>query len=445
LKRIIFLLDGTWNDADFRERDTNIARMREILSNSLQNVSSAADLSGEGQASLIRARRSDDNVEHLVFYERGVGTGALDRLRGGVFGVGLSQNVRRAYRQLCFYYEPGDEVFIFGFSRGAYTARSLVGLIGSAGLLQCERCTPELEQAAWEFYRTPPSDRLSGNWATLTPYMHDRREFRIACLGVFDTVGALGIPLQSFQLYNRGQFEFHNVELSSIVRVNLHALAIDERRGPFQAAIWRKPKFKIYASATEQVWFPGVHADIGGGYFSDEDRSGDVGPTLDDLSLQWMVERVKHYFPGMPLTALPDNSKRAYAAQHDSRTLAYRTLPVALRSIANYPIDVGRHQICVSHDRHAEPIGEMVHIAAILRLGCDIKASGTQQRYAPTNLLSVLSTVVASYTRGGDTPGFCIPIVDWSGNMLDPQDKAACEGALNVLREAEKRLGGSRR
>jgi len=342
--------------------------MREILSANLQVAPRATGVPDEGQASLIQARKTGDDVEHLVFYERGVGTSAFDRLYGGALGAGLSQNIRRAYRLMCFYYEPGDEVFVFGFSRGAYTARSLVGLIGSAGLLRRECCTRELEQAAWEFYRTPPSDRLSGDWMSLTPHVHDRKEFRISCVGVFDTVGALGIPLSPFQLYNRDKYAFHNVDLSSIARVNLHALAIDEHRPPFQAAIWRKPKFKVYTSATEQVWFPGVHADVGGGYFSDADRAGRAAVALDDLPLQWMIRRVKHYYPQVPLPELPENPNQAHAAQHDSRTLTYKAFPLALRSIANYPVNVARRQVCVSRDRHAEPTGEMVHIASLLRL-----------------------------------------------------------------------------
>ena len=119
-------------------------------------------------------------------------------MTGGAFGEGLSRNIRRAYKFLSFHYNEGDQVFIFGFSRGAYTARSLVGYIHSAGLLQRDNCTEILENTAWGFYRTPPNDRLPGVWSSLTPYVHRRDAVRIACLGVFDTVGALGIPPQPF-------------------------------------------------------------------------------------------------------------------------------------------------------------------------------------------------------------------------------------------------------
>jgi uncharacterized protein (DUF2235 family) len=302
VKRIILLLDGTWNDCDFSTFDTNIVRIEDAIARSLDSGQVSTPHLKEEPAPLVRARSfAGGDVDHLVFYERGVGTSALDRTRGGVFGTGLATNIRRAYRILSFHYEPGDEVFVFGFSRGAYTARSLVGFIGAVGLLKCHDCTEERERTAWQFYRTKPNDRLPGIWTSLTPHVHDRANFRIDCLGMFDTVGALGIPLTRFQLYNRDRYEFHDVNLSSITRVNLHALAIDEHREPFQAAIWRKPRFKAYTSVTEQVWFPGAHADIGGGYIAYDSRGSNGLEALDDITLDWMLRRVRHYFPEFPL------------------------------------------------------------------------------------------------------------------------------------------------
>ena len=137
--------------------------------------------------------------------------------------------------------------------------------MGAVGLLTPENCTPARERQAWEYYRTPPHDRLSGVWNELTPLVHDRDRLRVKCLGVFDTVGALGIPVQGFRRLNRSKYQFHDVTLNAITDVNLHAIAVDERRFAFQAAVWRKPQFKSYDTVTEQVWFPGVHSDIGGG------------------------------------------------------------------------------------------------------------------------------------------------------------------------------------
>jgi uncharacterized protein (DUF2235 family) len=103
------------------------------------------------------------NMDYFIFYERGVGTGpGLDRVLGGVLGWRLQQNIRRAYKFLSRNYISGSQIFVFGFSRGAYIARSLVGYLGSAGLLQAEHCTPDLEQLAWSHYRTSPNDRSPG-------------------------------------------------------------------------------------------------------------------------------------------------------------------------------------------------------------------------------------------------------------------------------------------
>jgi uncharacterized protein (DUF2235 family) len=195
----------------------------------------------------------------------------------------------RAYKFLSFHYVPGDQIFVFGFSRGAFTARSLVGYIHAAGLLKRDDCTPEFEQKAWEFYRCPPNDRLPGVWSSLTTHMHDRSALRVACLGVFDTVGALGIPFPQFKVFNRDTYEFHDVELCAITDVNLHAIAIDEQRQPFEPSLWRRSKFKKFHTVVEQVWFPGAHADVGGGYISEERRLQDRLDALDDLTLDWMI------------------------------------------------------------------------------------------------------------------------------------------------------------
>jgi uncharacterized protein (DUF2235 family) len=128
-KCIILLLDGTWNDADLGARDTNIVRLREIIARSLDAKStltppSINPLTTNSNQKLVTGRTFQD-IEHYVFYERGVGTGPLlDRIKGGSFGDGLAGNIRRAYKFLSFSYQPGDHIFIFGFSRGAYTARS---------------------------------------------------------------------------------------------------------------------------------------------------------------------------------------------------------------------------------------------------------------------------------------------------------------------------------
>ena len=269
VKRIILLLDGTWNDIDAGPADTNIVRMRGLISRHLVRVSGHGH-SGEGGEDKKVHGYTKSGKEHIIYYERGVGTGAFDRFRGGAFGEGLTQNIRHAYKFLSFWYEPGDEIFVYGFSRGAYTARSLVGYLGSAGLLLRDNCNDELEGLAWRYYRTPPNDRMPADWRRLTDNAHDRDELRVKLLGVFDTVGSLGIPASIAWRLNRNENGFHDVELSSITDVNLHAVAIDEHRWPFQATLWRQPPFKKYDTKVEQVWFSGAHSDVGGGYIEEE-------------------------------------------------------------------------------------------------------------------------------------------------------------------------------
>src|SRR5262245_43563170 len=141
LKRIVLCLDGTWN-TDEAQYITNIVRIRDF----------------------IDPKYLDGNevCAQRVFYDTGVGTGFTrrDKFIGGGTGAGLEEKVREAYRFLSQYYKPGVEIYIFGFSRGAFTARSLAGYIGGAGLLRPEHCTRQNEQRAWTLYRTPPGERF---------------------------------------------------------------------------------------------------------------------------------------------------------------------------------------------------------------------------------------------------------------------------------------------
>ena len=305
VKRIILLLDGTWNDIDAGPKDTNIVRMRGLISRHLVRMSSHGH-SGDGGGGDKKVHGyTKSGKEHIVYYERGVGTGAFDRFRGGAFGEGLTQNIRHAYKFLSFWYEPGDEIFIYGFSRGAYTARSLVGYLGSAGLLLRDNCNEELEALAWRYYRTPPNDRMPADWRRLTDNAHDRAELRVKLLGVFDTVGSLGIPASIAWRLNRNENGFHDVELSSLTDVNLHAVAIDEHRWPFQATLWRQPPFKKSDTKVEQVWFSGAHSDVGGGYIDEEKRKRDA-PYADNVTLDWMVRRTKRHYPDFPFDLDPE-------------------------------------------------------------------------------------------------------------------------------------------
>jgi uncharacterized protein (DUF2235 family) len=256
-KRLVICCDGTWNTPDERgggvTRPTNVTKL-----------------------ALSVLPRSSQGVEQRVFYHRGVGTGRWDHIRGGALGVGLSHNVQDAYRFLVQNYEPDDEIFLFGFSRGAFTARSTAGLVYHAGVLRSE-CEARIGDA-YDLYRQRAVNHIES--------VLFRRTFswepRITFIGVWDTVGALGIPLPGGPLVDlvNKRWGFHDTALSPLVDFAFHALAIDERRGPFTPTLWTstEPENK----RVEQVWFSGVHSDVGGGY-----PDGGLG----DVTLTWMMKR----------------------------------------------------------------------------------------------------------------------------------------------------------
>jgi Uncharacterized alpha/beta hydrolase domain (DUF2235) len=464
-KQLILLLDGTWNDADEGPSDTNIVRLRELLNRSLENQPISADAGGKALvASRVYTGGPDnDNRERYIFYERGVGTGALlDQFVGGAFGSGLGDNVRRAYKFLSRYYQLGDDIFVFGFSRGAYTARSLVGMIEAAGLLKREFCNAANEQKVWDNYRTSENDRLPTVEDELKAFVHDRNKLLVACVGVFDTVGSLGVPLPVFRRKNRDIYGFHNVELGSITKINLHALAIDEHREPFQAATWLKPKFKAFrddALRIEQVWFPGAHGDIGGGYISESERQVKNAlrrQALDDITLDWMLRRLLHYFPDFPIKltdpkvwpgVTPDFAK---APQFGPRTGMYCLRPFINRSINNNHYDCPaprrrtpfffRKEQCLGYDRHAEPIGEMVHISALHRYGEIVSIlgfgePGTVGKYRPRGLRSVLPFIGKAYKElsAPTSDKFAnLLVVNWDGDPI-PTDPCGCEKVRKLL------------
>lgn len=258
MKRLVICCDGTWNTPDQRNGDddcpTNVVKM----------------------ARAVRAR-SDTGTHQIVYYSRGVGTRpGIDRFTGGAFGHGLATNVQDAYRFIVDNYEDGDELFFFGFSRGAYTARSVVGFIRNSGLLR--RDTRHMFPEAYELYRrhdVHPDDEEAA--AFRKEYA---REIRVKFLGVWDTVGALGIPARGLNWLTRRKYQFHDVQLSRIVDYACHAVAIDEQRGQFKPTLWEVSPEKEHQ--VEQVWFAGVHSNVGGGY-------PDTG--LSDIALEWMLDR----------------------------------------------------------------------------------------------------------------------------------------------------------
>lgn len=252
MKRIVICSDGTWNTPD-REAPTSVTRMaRAVLPT------------------------APGGTAQVVFYDAGVGTEGswLWRLIGAISGKGLEKNIRDCYRFLVHNYEAGDEIYRFGFSRGAYTVRSLAGMIRNCGVLKKQDAEEQLRNV-FRLYRR--SDAPPGSGEAVKFRASYSREAEITFIGVWDTVGSLGIPLRHLGKLTAGRHKFHDVELSGIVKHACHALAIDEKRRPFRASLWGdkdKP-----GQTVEQVWFAGVHNDVGG-------SSGD--PTLGSPPYEWM-------------------------------------------------------------------------------------------------------------------------------------------------------------
>jgi uncharacterized protein (DUF2235 family) len=258
MKRIVICCDGTWNKPD-QPSPTNVVKVAITLK-----------------------MVSNDGAEQILYYDQGVGTGTFDRIRGGAFGVGLSRNIQEAYRFLVFNYEPGDELFFFGFSRGAYTVRSAVGLIRNSGLLKREHF--DKVEAAYQLYRR--RDKESGPAEAEATDFRDKyaHQPRVKFIGVWDTVGALGIPLDGPMALANKFWEFHDLRLSRSVDYAYHALAIDEKRKPFRPTLWEQHPEAHASQVLEQVWFTGVHSNVGGGY-------PDTG--LSDIALLWMVGKAE--------------------------------------------------------------------------------------------------------------------------------------------------------
>jgi uncharacterized protein (DUF2235 family) len=296
-KRIIVLFDGTWNkpgeQGDETDVETNVCRLYES----------------------ILERSSIDGVEQLAWYDKGIGTNWYDHLRGGAIGRGIDKNIKQGYAYLSLNYEPGDELFVFGFSRGAYTARSLVGLVRNCGIVQkrhlrvsgsTKGSPDDVDDMLSELAKKDPIDQAYGIYRSRDRGPDDGEAVRfreqwsqaakIKLLGVWDTVGALGIPLRILSDFNERKYQFHDTELSAIVEHAYHAVAIDEHRADYDVTLWDpqvKPEQHI-----EQRWFIGAHADVGGGY---NDRR------LSDLMLRWMQSKAQEV--GIGVTAGKDSCK----------------------------------------------------------------------------------------------------------------------------------------
>ncbi len=302
MKRIAIFCDGTWNTPDKMEDgkycQTNVVKLAGAL-----------------------APASDDGMVQLLYYDTGIGSegSIIRRIYDGATGSGISENIIQAYRYIINTYKPGDELFFFGFSRGAFTVRSITGLIRNSGILKIENLD-KIDQA-FKIYRSRRKEFQPREVeATLFRKTYAVEEYtKITFIGVWDTVGALGNPLVLNGFFSKKN-QFHDTELSSRVSHAYHALAIDEKRKNFEATLWHQQPGAT-GQVLEQVWFPGIHSDVGGGFSINQ--SG-----LSDIALQWMMKKAQDCNLKFSSIVLNPNS---LVPMHESYFGFYRLLKKFIR------------------------------------------------------------------------------------------------------------------
>jgi uncharacterized protein (DUF2235 family) len=364
-KHLIICLDGTWRAASNRSAP-------------LTNIGFIAD---------VIAFEPANGSEQVIYYDAGA-------RRRGALGLGASAGVLAAYRFLSHYYALGDSVYIFGFSRGAFSARSLCGLLSASGLLFKDRCSKENEAMAWGYYRTPPKDRYPADHARLHEITHDfcSPDPLVRFLGVFDTVGLLGVPKGAMRWSERQSLQFHDTKVSKAVKHACHAIAIDEARADYEPTLWVAPKANR-TGTVEQVWFPGSHADVGG-------RGKEL--ILADLSLGWMLTRLRFYCPELELRPFKDWRRERFNDYPDC--MGFITSSASLPRIVRWPRSrrvingngwassrIWARGEAASH-RQIPTIGEMVHESARERYYRTRGAVQSKDRYEPPNLLAALTS-----------------------------------------------------
>ncbi|MEL6577091.1 MAG: DUF2235 domain-containing protein [Pseudomonadota bacterium] len=233
------------------------------------------------------------SAEQCVLYDRGVQGEGLTRWLNAATGLGIDYSIRDGYEFLASRYRPGDRVFLFGYSRGAYAVRLLAGMIGDVGLLRGEAATERNMVAA---FRRFMCRKLTGGPAGRRAFRkaHCHAHVPIEMVGVWDTVRALGLPLPGFSWLAPLAAEFQNDALPHHVRHGYHALALDEDRLAFRPRLWRGST--DWQGRLEQVWFPGCHGDVGG-----EVRHWPRARPLANIPLNWMLRRAARHGLALPV------------------------------------------------------------------------------------------------------------------------------------------------
>lgn len=296
-RNLVFCADGTWNGpgeaeaAPRGDHPTNVFKLFSLL----EGIDTPDSLRFADEQERV-ARDTAGQVVQWAKYIHGVGDSGnpLVKFLGGAFGAGLIARVVRGYTFLSRVYLPGDAIFIVGFSRGAYTARALAGMVARQGLLDAAKLDLSDKEAAYRlgsavWYRHQRSlhtsflGRLQSfvadlpGFFSLPPEPEQMLAVPIRAVGVWDTVGAMGIPAFAADHDRLDLFRFADTKLSPKVARGYHAIAVDEARQDFDPTFWDADPRIL------QALFPGAHADVGGGY--------PAGPEsgLSDGAFAWMA------------------------------------------------------------------------------------------------------------------------------------------------------------
>ncbi len=263
VKKLIVCSDGTWNSS-YQAVPSNVTKLKHAL-----------------------LKTDSNGIEQMLFYDPGIGADEnfLKKYVGGATGWGISRNIRDCYQFLVANYLLGDEIYCFGFSRGAYTVRSLIGFATSFGLLneQDRELFNHNFDMIYELYRIKPNKRSHHENFEKAEQLKSRAvKPRCKFVGVWDTVGALGTPTPLMGWVSRKLWVgFHDTELRN-TDYAYHALAIDERREPFRPSVWTGTQEDC--QEMKQVWFSGSHTNVGGGYRY---------PGLADIAFLWMIKMAR--------------------------------------------------------------------------------------------------------------------------------------------------------
>ena len=278
MKRILVCLDGTWNKSGKEETgsDTNVYK-------------------------LYRMAHKHDGPSQVSGYFAGVGTSRFKKITGGLFGIGLFDQIKDGYQFIVNQYKPGDQVIITGFSRGAFSARCLAGFVATCGVLKSrildlgDLRDRHAINDLWSLYKhrsdSPAAKAAMADFRKDECHPLDSRT--ISAVGVWDTVGSLGIPWEVFEghefaskldQHERRLLEFLDTELPAGVAKGYHAVALDEQRVPFIPTLWTGPR--LNDGSIQQVWFAGSHSNVGGGF---------AGTGLSDIALDWMIRRLRAF------------------------------------------------------------------------------------------------------------------------------------------------------